>query len=83
MFITYGSDIDEDYCNNGLSVDSKGIPRLMDSSKLGKYMFHNEINGKPSFKHINNEYYLYWAPNGVWNVRLNITQTLSPEKNLN
>ena len=57
-------------CTHGLIIDSKGFTRYSQYSILGKYKYHNEYNGKPSFIHVDNNLYLYWSPNDYWKVRI-------------
>ena len=48
------------YCFDNLIVDSHGAAKESYPSAMGRYLRYQELNGKPIFKHVRNEIYLYW-----------------------
>ena len=56
-------------CLNGINIASAGIARQYKDSSLGLYQINELLNGKQSYKHVNNEKFLYWDPIGMkWKV---------------
>ena len=54
------------YCASELNIDSNGIQREKGRSLLGAYKYYSVSNGRPSFKHTREEYYLRWTTNNNW-----------------
>ena len=54
-------------CADGIKIDSNGVTKKYHPSVLGKYKKHKEVNGKPSFKHVHNNWYLY-PKDSAWRV---------------
>lgn len=60
-----------DFCMNGISMDSNGATKEYYYPILGKYNFYQSFNERPSFKHAEYNYYIfwaYWAPSYTWMV---------------
>ena len=56
-----------DICLNGFVIDSTGIAKQHTPFLLGLYLNHNVSNGKQSFKHVNENIFLYWnLTHGQW-----------------
>ena len=59
--INFIPDLEGILCTDGLTIDSKGVTKQYMPSLLGIYKNYKRLNGMPSFKHVDKEWYVYWT----------------------